>query len=220
MSSVPRVCSACGSASAWDAKYCQQCGRRLDEESPRYYGALSPGPTFVLGGVFAVGAVVALVAGSWIVAIVLIALAAVAFAFFYEAARRTPDDAVGRRVFSSTRHVRGWTLFVRTSSAAWVRALRDVVRLRRESRSLRRQREPALRSLGDAAYREDEPAATELRERLRRIDEELAKRATEQAQALAAARRQTDEEHEAARATQSFSVEEIASGRGKSTKKK
>jgi hypothetical protein len=212
VSSVPRVCSACGAASAWDAKFCQQCGRRLDDEAPRYYGALSPGPAFVLGGVLLAAAVIALVAGSVIATIVLLALSVVAFVFFYDSARRTPADPVARRVVASGHHLRGWASFARRSTAAWAHALRDVVRLRRESRSLRRQREPTLRSLGDAAYREDEPAATELRERLRQIDEELAKRAADQAQAVAAARRQTDEEHEAAQATQRLSVDDIASG--------
>jgi hypothetical protein len=212
VTSVPRVCSACGAASAWDAKFCQQCGRQLDHESPRYYGALSPGPAFVLGCVLLVAAAIALVAGSVIATIVLLALAVVAFVFFYDAARRTPGDPVASRVFGSAHHLRGWAGFVRTSTSAWAHALRDVVRLRRESRSLRRQREPTLRSLGDAAYREDEPAANELRERLRQIDEELAKRAADQAHALAAARKQTDEEHEAAQPTQSLSIDDIASG--------
>jgi hypothetical protein len=218
VTSVPRVCSACGAASAWDAKFCQQCGRQLDDESPRYYGALSPGPAFVPGCVLLVASVIALIAGRVIAAIVLLAFGIAAFVFFYDAARRSPADPVARRVFSSARHLRGWAGFVRTSTSAWAHALRDIVRLRRESRSLRRQREPTLRSLGDAAYREDEPAATDLRERLRQIDEELAKRAADQAQALAAARKQIDEEHEAARPTQRLSVDDIASG-GKPKKK-
>jgi hypothetical protein len=212
VTSVPRVCSACGAASAWDAKFCQHCGRRLDDVSPRYYGALSPGPAFVLGCVLLVASLIALIAGSVIATIVLLALGVGAFVFFYDAARRTPGDPVASRVFGSAHHLRGWAGFARTSTSAWAHALRDVVRLRRESRSLRRQREPTLRSLGDAAYREDEPAANELRERLRQIDEELAKRAADQAQALAAARMQIDEEHEAAQPTQSFSIDDIASG--------
>src|SRR5206468_1495056 len=121
----------------------------------------------VLGCVLVVAAVIALIAGSVIATIVLLALAVVAFVFFYDAARRNPGDPVARRVVTSAHHLRGWASFGRRSTSAWARALRDVVRLRRESRSLRRQREPTLRSLGDAAYRKDEPAATELREQLR-----------------------------------------------------
>lgn len=211
MSSVPRVCAACGSASAWDAKYCQQCGRRLDEQGPRYYGALSPGPALVLGCILLAAAALALFAWGVIAAIVLLGLAAAAFVFLYDAARRNRDDPVGRRILALVYHVRGWTTFTRTSVSAWARALRDVVRLRRESRSLRREREPTLRSLGDAAYREDEPAAKALRERLHQIDEELARRAAERAQALASARKHVDEEHDAARPTESLSVDDIAS---------
>jgi hypothetical protein len=173
----------------------------------------------VLGCVLVVAAIIAVIAGSVIAVIVLLALAVAAFVFFYDAARRTPNDPVASRVFGTAHHLRGWASFARSSTRARVHAHRDVARLRRESRSLRREREPTLRSLGDAAYREDESATTELRARLRQIDEELAKRAAEQARTLAAARRRIDEEHEAAQATQRFSVDEIASS-GKTTKKK
>jgi hypothetical protein len=212
MSSVTRVCSACGAASAWDAHFCHQCGRSLDERSPRYYGVLSPGPAFVLGCVLLVAAVVALIAGSVIASIVLLAVALVAFVFFYEAARRNPDDRVTRSVVSSGHRIRGWVRFAIASVAAWARASRDVFRLRRESRSLRREREPTLRRLGDAVYREDEPLVQTLLERIREIDGELEKREEARAEALAAARRHVDEERGAARATQRFVVDEPPAG--------
>jgi hypothetical protein len=214
MSSVPRVCSACGAPSAWDARFCQQCGRLLreDEPLPRYYGVLSPGPAFVLGTVLLVAGVIALIAGSILVAILLLAFAVIAFVFFYGAARRNQGDPVARRVFASGHHLRGWATFARASTSAWARALRDVVRLRGESRSLRREREPTLRSLGDAAYREDEPLVKALRERLREIDDELAQRAEARSEVLAAARRHVDEEREVAQSTQRLSVDDIESG--------
>ena len=214
MSSVPRVCSACGAASAWDARFCQQCGRSLSENAtpPRYYGVLSPGPAFALGAVLLAFCLIALVAGSVVAAILLLAFAATAFVLFYGAARRNPGDPVARRFFATVHHLRGWATFTRASISAWVRALRDVVRLRRESRSLRREREPTLRSLGDAAYREDEPLVKALRDRVREIDDELARRDEARAEALAAARRHVDEEREAARSTQAFSVDDIESG--------
>ena len=168
MSSVPRVCSACGAASAWDARFCQQCGRTLDGPAPRYYRVLSPGPAFVLACVLVGAAVVVLIAGSLIAAIVLLAIAVIAFVFFHEAARRNPDDKVARSVLSSGHRLRGWARFALVSIAAWGRAARDVVRLRRESRSFRRE------------------------------------------EALAAARRHVDEERGAARATQQFAVDDIA----------
>jgi hypothetical protein len=212
VSSVPRVCSTCGAASAWDANFCQQCGRRLDggETSPRYYGALAPGPAFALGCILLIAGVIALVAWSLLAAVVLLVLAVVVFLLFAEAARRRPDDAVARGVGSAGRRLRGWVVLAGVSLAAWVRAAREVVRLRGESRSLRRERDPTLRSLGDAAYREDEPLVTALRERIRAIDDELAKREEARAEALAAARRHVDEEREATRATQALSVDDIS----------
>ena len=213
MSSVPRVCAACGAPSAWDARFCQQCGRPLCEvaKAPRYYGALSPGPAFVLGSLLLGAAIVALVAGRALVAAALAAVAIVMFVFFYGAARRNPESPLTRRAVVSGRRLRGWTQLALASIAAWSRAARDVVRLRWRARSLRRQREPVLRSLGDAAYREDEPLVATLRERVREIDDELAKRNEERAEALAVARRQVHHEREAARATELLSVEEIAS---------
>ena len=210
MSSVPRVCSVCAAASAWDARFCQQCGRPLDEGTPRYYGVLSPGPAFVLGCLSLVGALIALIVGSVIAAIVLLAVAVVAFVFFNEAARRNPDDRVARSVVSSGHRLRGWVRFAIASVVAWGRAARDVVRLRRESRSLRREREPMLRTLGDAVYRDDEPLVKTLLGRIREIDSELAKREEARAEALAAAHRHVDDEREAARATQQFTVDGTA----------
>jgi hypothetical protein len=208
MSSVPRVCSTCGAASAWDARFCQQCGRPLDERSPHYYGVLSPGPAFVLGCLLLVAAVIAVLAGSVIAAIVLLAIAVVAFVFFYEAARRNPDDRVARSVASSGDHLRGWVRLAAASVAAWTRAGRDVVRLRRESRSLRREREPTLRLLGDAVYREDEPLVQTLLERIREIDGELEKREEARVEAFATARRHVDEERGAAGPTQRFTLDD------------
>jgi len=205
---VPRVCSTCGAASAWDARFCQQCGRPLDERSPHYYGVLSPGPAFVLGCLLLVAAVIAVLAGSVIAAIILIAIAVVALVFFYEAARRNPDDRVAWFVASSGDHLRGWVRLAAASVAAWTRAGRDVVRLRRESRSLRREREPTLRLLGDAVYREDEPLVQTLLERIREIDGELEKREEARVEALATARRHVDEERGAAGPTQRFTLDE------------
>ena len=166
----------------------------------------------VLGAVLLGAGLVALIAGSVITAIVLLALAVAAVVFFYGAARRDPDDLTARRVLVTGHHLRGWATFVRASTSAWTAALRDVFRLGRESRSLRREREPTLRLLGDAAYREDEPLVKALRDRLREIDDELAKRDEARAETLAAARRHVDEEREAATSTQSLSVDDIASG--------
>lgn len=213
MSSVPRVCSACGAPSSWDARFCQQCGRplRVDDAKPRYYGVLSPGPAFGLGASFLLAAVIALIVGRIVVAVLLLAAAVASLVFFYGAARRNPGDPVARTVVGSAHHARGWAVYVGTSAAAWTRALRELLRLRRESRSLRKERDPTVSSLGEAAYREDQPLVEALKARIREIDEELAQRDRDRARALAAARRRVHREREAASSTQKLSVDDIAS---------
>jgi hypothetical protein len=213
VSSEPRACSACGSAVDATSKFCPNCGRRLVEgSSPHFYGVLSPGPAFVLGCVLLTAAVVAAIAGSAVAAIVLLAFAGAAFVFFYDAAKRDPTSPLAHRVTSSGHHLRGWARFIRESSSAWADAMRAVIRLRSESRSLRRERENALRSLGDAAYREDESAVTALRVRLHQIDEALSERDRQREAALATARRQVEEERSAARPTEQFSTDELTRG--------
>ncbi len=212
MNSVPRVCSACGAASGWDARFCQRCGRPLGERAPRYYGVLAPGPAFVLGCLLLVAAAVALIAGSLIATLFLLAVTVIAFVLFYDAARRNPEDRMARSVVSSGHHLRGWASFAIASIVAWAHATRDLVRLRRESRSLRREREPILSLLGDAVYRDDESLAQTLLERIRAIDGELEKRGEARREALAAARRHIDDERAAAHSTQQFTVDDVASG--------
>ncbi len=215
-----RVCSGCGFAPLPEATFCSQCGRRLhggiggNDDPPHVYGVLTPGPALFLGCVLLLAGILALVVGSAIAAIVLLAFAGVAVVFFYDAARRNPASAVARRALTSSDHMRAWALFIRESSSAWVTAIRKLVRLRGESRSLRREREQILPLLGDAAYREDADAISALRLQLRQIDEGLEKRDRERAATLAAARRHVEEEHAAARPTQQFAADDLTSEGG------
>jgi zinc-ribbon domain len=207
-----RVCPACGSDLSPDARFCPQCGSRLEEAQPNLYGVLAPGPALVLSSVLCGAGVLALIAGSVVGAIVFFAFGAGAFMLFYDAARRNPDSPVAQRFTTTSHHVRGWLRFARESIVAWADAIPTVLRLRRESRSLRHERNEAIRSLGDAAYREDEAAVDALRARVRELDEGLAEREQEREATLAHARRHVEEEHAAASTTQKFTVDEITSG--------
>ena len=152
MSSVPRVCSACGAASAWDARFCQQCGRPLDEDAmPRYYGVLSPGPAFVLGSSCSSPAVIALVAGNVDRGDPAARVRRHRLRLLLPGGAAQSGGSRCAPVFSSGTAFGAGRGSRMLRSTAWMRAARDVVRLRRESRSLRREREPVLRSLGDAA---------------------------------------------------------------------
>jgi hypothetical protein len=209
-----RLCPACGLASSADARYCSRCGHALDEGvgARHLFGVLAPGPIFVLGCLVLLAAVLALIAGSAIAAIVLAAFAAASFVLFASAAERDPGSPVARVLLRLARRVRGWVVFGKESLEAWAHATRDVAKLRGESRSLRRERTRAIGALGEAAYREDEATAGALRLRIREIDEGLATREQAKSASLAKARRHVHEEHVAVQPTQRFTVDELTSG--------
>jgi len=158
-----------------------------------------------------VGAVLALVAGSTVAAIVLGVLSAATFVLFAGTVRRDPDSPVARAVLTVLRHVRGWAIFGRESAEAWARATREVAKLGRESRALRRERKRRIVALGEAAYRED-AAVDALSACLHEIDEALATRDRARRHSLANARRRVHDEHVAVQPTQRFTVDELARG--------
>jgi hypothetical protein len=166
----------------------------------------------VLAVVLLVAGIALLLAGSPIVAIVLLALAATSLVFFYGAVERDPGDPVARRTLRSGHRVRGWARFGSRSVRAWSEAGREVTRLTNESRSLRRERKRALLALGDAAYREDDASVSMLRAQLHEIDDGLLDRKRARDVSLENARKHVREEHVAAQSTQQFSVRDIASG--------
>jgi hypothetical protein len=214
VSSESPPCPVCGSTAPPEARFCPRCGHALDGDlaTRHLFGVLAPGPTFVVGCLLLLGALVALLAGSPVGAIALAAFAGATFVLFYGAAERDPASPIARGFMTSGRRARSWAVFVRESVDAWVHATRDLVKLRGESRSLREERKQALLDLGDAAYREDAARTGELRLRLREIDEGLASRDLAQAATLAKARRHVHEERVAVQPTQQFSVEDLTSG--------
>jgi hypothetical protein len=200
-----------------EAVFCSQCGARLDadgaEAGPRHLvGVLTPGPAFILGCVLLVGGVLALIAGSTVAAIALLAFAAAVFVLFYGAAERDSGSTFVRRSRSAIHRVRGWGVFARRSGTAWAAATRDVARLTREARSLRRERARLVVELGEAAYHEDAASVGAVRLRLREVDDALRTREQARATTLREARRHVRDEREAAQATKSFSVSDLTSG--------
>jgi hypothetical protein len=220
MTSEARVCSVCGFPTQPESRFCPQCGHRLEGGAgdaaiatpPRLFGVLAPGPTFVLACVLLVGGILALIVGSPIAAIALLAFAAAAFVLFYGAAERDPGNPVARRAVTSGRRIRGWALFGRESLEAWGKAVRDLAKLSGEARSLRRERKRVVVALGEAAYREDDATIGALRVRLHEIDHGLVARRKARSATVANARRHVHDEHIAAQPTQRFSANELTSG--------
>ena len=73
----------------------QQCGRPLDEQAPRYYGVLTPGPAFASGASCSWAGVVALLVGSLIAAIVVLAFAVVALRLLLRRGSAEPRGSGG-----------------------------------------------------------------------------------------------------------------------------
>jgi hypothetical protein len=213
-----RVCLACGARAEPTARFCSQCGRPLDgeesepvayEHTPRrLFGVASPDALFAAACIFFVFAIVALVAGRWMLGLVLLAPMLALLVLFYGAARNDRTSAVARTAIRATDRARGWAGFGGRSVRAWTGAGRDILRLRSEARALQRERARVRLELGDAAYREDEATSTALRSRMHEIDDELAERERARTATVARARRRVEDEHRAVQPTRQLSVDE------------
>ena len=213
MTESVRICPVCSLAAAQDARFCSNCGSPLDGEaaagsisysqpSPKLFGVLAPAPTFVLAAILFVGALIALVMQSWVLAVMLIAFSAALFVLFYGAAERDPSSPVARAALGAVGRVAGWTRFVSGSAGAWSGAGRRLYDIRRELAPLRRERRDVQFALGDAAYRQDEGTVASLRARLAEIDDAIAERERGREETLAKARKRVEDERLEVRQTQ------------------
>lgn len=196
-----------------DSRFCPSCGQPLEGERDeggiayvqtpaRLFGVLSPLSAFVLACVLLGGALVALVSGSPVLGILLLASAAAVLVLFYGAAKHDPDGPLARRTLDVVSRVRDWTRFARGSADAWSRAGRRVVGLRRELRALRRERREVQFTLGEAAYHQDEARVASLRARLSEIDDAIGARERERTETFVKARTRVEDERLAVRETQ------------------
>jgi hypothetical protein len=233
------TCPSCQTEVPEDARFCPSCGTRLDtgdtgiaelpptepaptpvtyvQPEPRLYGVVPPGPALVAAGVLAILALLLLIFGNWLLALLVLVIALLLFLPALAAARHAPDSVVASGVVSAADAARGWVGFVGGSAGAWSAAGREVLKLRNEIRRLRPDRNDAQFALGDAAYREDAAATASLRARLRDLDREIASRELAIGEALERARRKSRRERRAIQATER--VEAIESDSGDSTRK-
>lgn len=213
MAEPVRTCPVCQLVAAQDARFCSNCGSALDGETepgsvsysqptPRLFGVLAPTPTFVLAAILLFGALIALLAESWVLGVLLLAFSAALFVLFYGAAERDPSSSVSRAALSAVGHVSGWTRFVTGSAGAWSGAGRRLYDIRRELGPLRRERREAQLALGDAAYRQDEATVASLRARIAEIDDAISAREREREETLAKARRRVEDERMEVRETE------------------
>jgi uncharacterized protein YhaN len=218
-----RTCPACRLVAPADARFCSNCGAALEgdgtpgsmaysQPSTRLFGVLAPLPTFVLAAILLVGALLALLAQSWVLGVMLVAFSAALFVLFYGAAERDPSSRVARAALRTVSRVSGWTRFASGSAGAWSGAGRRLYEIRRELRPLRAERSQVQLALGEAAYKQDEPASASLRARMAELDDAIASLERERGETLAKARSRVEEERMEVRETQFLPPEDATPG--------
>ena len=176
---------------------------------PRIFGAVPPALALVVGLAGLVLGIVALGSGALVAGIVLLVAGACLTALALDASRRWPNSAIPR-ISAAVAHGVGARMgFLRASAGAWSGASREVVRMRREVRGLRHDREAHLLALGEVAYREDAKGMQALREELSEIDAGIEERETRIAEELGRAKERVKRERAAVPQTQSFAVVEV-----------
>jgi hypothetical protein len=214
------ICPNCQLAVSPDARFCSNCGARLDDgpaepgaisysrPEPKLFGVLNPTPTFVLACIVLAASLVAFFTGSPVLGVILLAVAAGLFVLFYGAAERSHESGIAKATVDGVARVSGWWRFSHESASAWTGAGRNVVRLKRELRPLRSERKDVQLALGQAAYEQDEERVAALRATLAGIDDAIAERERESAEAVARARHRVDDERVAVQPTEQIAPEE------------
>lgn len=181
------TCSTCGAELPPVARFCPECGSRVDapvEQPPppetgpvpvRRFGTPPAGAVLWLAVALLAAAVVLFALGAWIVGVILLVVA-LALGALYVAQARGPETS-----FALTR-VRARSRAVAVSVAAQAQAQAEQLQLRRDLQRLAGERNQRLHELGEAVYREDEAGTEAARAALRELDEAVAAKEAEMTQ--------------------------------------
>ncbi|MFL5908807.1 MAG: hypothetical protein ACJ75Z_14570, partial [Solirubrobacterales bacterium] len=161
---------------------------------PRIFGLVPPALALVLGLAGLISGFAILFSGAIPAGIVLLACGAIFLALAIDAARRWPTSAIPRLSMRAADVIGSRLEFVRASAGTWSGASREVIRMRRELRALRSDREVELLALGEAAYGEDAEQMASLRGRLAEIDEGIEQRESRITEVKGAARQRVKRE--------------------------
>jgi len=177
---VLEPCPTCGTPVAPDAKFCQECGRRVDVRidddpppdlplddprdpvpvathaaEPQYFGLGPPLFVFSVAVVLFVAAVLVIALGSFVVGLALLVISFLLLPTFLAGARRWPDSGLSRVSLTTAQRARGEASVAAQALSTWSRAGREAVRLRKEQFGLRRALDDKLYELGRSVLEED-----------------------------------------------------------------
>jgi hypothetical protein len=204
--------------SAEQAGVCSRCGSRIvgrepavetAAESPLVVAHATRRGTGLLLALLLLCAPSAIPAGvalalladdEWIAGFILVGLALASTALLLMAVGREPDAPLGCQVLAVAARARLRTRMACVSVAAWSRALRALVRVRRRQQRLYAARKDRLAALGEAILRGDRAHAARLKAETRDLGEEMQAREHEVSAAISSAREQIERERAASRA--------------------
>jgi hypothetical protein len=145
-----------------------------DETTPRYFGVTPHGLAAVLGA-FAFGAGIVLLASGYVLAGVLLLVAAgLLAAIFAEQARRRRDTAFDRITAAAVDHTRALAGFTGSSVRAWTGAGRELARLRLEANRRAKERTQLQYALGGAVHAGDDAEVERLKAELQAANDRIA----------------------------------------------
>jgi hypothetical protein len=145
-------------------------------------------------------ALVLLTEGKWIGGFILVGLALVSAALLLVAVGREEDGTLGRQALAVAARAQVQARMARVSLAAWSRALRSLMRVRRRQQRLYAARKDRLAALGEAVLRGDRTHAARLQAETRDLGEEMRARDDEASAAIDSARERIERERAAGRA--------------------
>ena len=218
------ACSHCGRDLPEDAAFCPACGRRaggdagdtgrafpldIQHAEAKWFGLEPPVLVLVVMAVLVVLGIVLVTGDNFAVGVIALILAACLLPSFLAGARRWPDAPLARVGLSTAERVRDEADVAVVSISTWSNAGRELVRLRKEQFTLRRERDATIRELGLSVY-SDDGRADELKAAAKELDERIEANEREQAKTMAGAKRRVRKERAAVVSTQIIPPDEAS----------